>query len=264
MVKSSKESVSSKRTTKRYKTSSNHPNSKITNIINTEFLTTEILKEITEIRNDGLENIHYLTNDSAVKIANLNKLDYKTPHQCMWHFLCKAIHLEAHDNNNATRYFGYNATCPLNPEKLEVLSKCFTPGTPLYLDTTEFFRFMVLGSGLMFRSSNEKLCLAIMLKPGQIDYQWSAEEIIKACPPQLHNKLSVQKIEQCLNHHSIELRNGSITPISKHNQNHFFYTRETKVDEHGNSVFTYRLRMTELILYFRELQKLFDRPPPHK
>ena len=232
-------------------------------IINYGLLKHDIEDEVKGIINpQHQQGLCYLTEQSAKYIrhvASSNRTDFyfsnTTAHGLLWNLIHHAINM---DHDNLTTYLNYKGKRQLDHNCLLSFSKCFLPDTPLFLDVTQFFRVLVLSSNLIFNSSNEKLCLAVMVKRSKIENWWTAQDILCECTPYFNSAhLTANKIEDCLNRHSVSIsrKKTSPKPVPENHSGYAFYTRTSKPDENGNRCYIYQLRLTELISYFNQSLK---------
>lgn len=144
---------------------------------------------------------------------------------------------------NMHKYITYNPFAKHRPLHVSCAEKLndyfFDPVThqtlPLFLDVEQFLKSMILGSNLLFKSSNLKLCLAVMVDRFKIGYEWSAQDIIDACCGFVDtSRFTIGNIEACLNEYC-EKHDGKTVP--------YILFEKT---ENGK----YLLKLTELIMCY--------------
>lgn len=158
---------------------------------------------------------------------------------------------------NGRKYFTSDPTKKdpkaLDPFHVDSFYQYFSNELPLFLDVNQFLKSMLLSSNLLFRSSNLKLCFAVMVDRYKIGHAWTADEIIKACKKYVDIKrLNEDKIKECLDKYcsgpsyDFSEANNS-TSTSKISQRYAFFE---KTDD-GK----YLLKLTELIAYYNDFLK---------
>jgi hypothetical protein len=151
--------------------------------------------------------------------------------------------------SKAVRYLDANAA--------KKLYEYFSEDVPLYLDVDRFLKSMILGSELLFRSSNLKLCLAVMTNRFKIGYEWSIDEIVHACSNYVNtNKLTPAIVQECLDKYCVgksfhqPLPNTpNVIPLSQK----IDYALFKKLPNNK-----YQLRLTELIAHYNNYLKTFQ------
>ena len=147
---------------------------------------------------------------------------------------------------NEKKYIDYSATKPLTLDSAKLIAKCFKENVPIFLDVDAFFKTLIMSSGLVFRSQNEKICLAIMLDRSMMGHAWTVNEIIEEAGKYIQKgKLRPKKILEALERHCGDI-NYHIDMPAEDGKTLSFYTKNGQGDQA-----TYTLRLTELIFYFQ-------------
>lgn len=149
-------------------------------------------------------------------------------------------------SNNEKKYLDYSETKPLSLDSAKLIAKCFKENVPVFLDADAFLKTLIMSSGLVFRSQNEKICLAIMVDRSKIGHAWTIDEIMKEAGKYIQKgKLRPKKVIECLERHCGD-REYHVDMAVEDGETLSFYTK----NDQGKQP-TYTLRFTELIFYFQ-------------
>lgn len=149
-------------------------------------------------------------------------------------------------NGNEHHYLEYGGKNSLKLEKAQDMAFCFKENVPIFLDVNAFLKTLIMSSGLVFRSQNEKICLAVMADRRKIGYAWTVDEIIEEASKYIRKgKLQPKKIRECLERHCGD-HEYRVDMSAEEGATLSFYSKNDQGKEP-----TYTLRLTELIFYFQ-------------
>lgn len=174
---------------------------------------------------------------------------------------------------NMSKYFTNNPAANNRPLEISCAQKVddyfYDPDTkqnlPLYLDVDQFLKSMMLSSGLLFRSSNLKLCLSVMVDRFKIGHEWTPTDIVNECKKYVDaQRLDEKKIKECLEKYcSREKRTSSLAKsvkagAPKKMRPDFFEKRMKESEKGKEEVFV--LKLTELIAYYNKFLRGINVP----